>query len=89
MRINAIASATRERQFAAHLINEDTEIIFLDEWTSDSLNAEDAKKSCPRSIEKLVDFITNLEFLSLLMSYKTLVKAQMVAQSVRGLLYLR
>ena len=44
MRITAIASATREKQFAAHLINEDTEIICLDEWTSDSLNAEDAKK---------------------------------------------
>ena len=44
MRINAIASATREKQFAAHLINEDTEIIFLDEWTSRSLNAEDSKK---------------------------------------------
>ena len=44
MRINAIASATREKQFAAHLINEETKIIFLDEWTSDSLNAEDAKK---------------------------------------------
>ena len=44
MRINAIASVSREKQFAAHLINEDIEIIFLDEWTSDSLNAEDPKK---------------------------------------------
>ena len=44
MRINAIASATCKKQFAAHLINEDTEIIFLDELTSNSLNAEDAKK---------------------------------------------
>ena len=44
MRINAIASATRKKQFSAHLTNEDTEIIFLDEWTSDSLDAEDDKK---------------------------------------------
>ena len=40
----SLASATREKQFAAHLISDETEIIFLDEWTSDSLNAEDAKK---------------------------------------------
>ena len=96
MRINAVASATREKQFAGHLINEDPEIIFLDEWTSDSSNVEDAKKVLqgglqilPRKIEKLADFTTNLEFLSLLMSCQTFVKAQMFAQSERGSLYLR
>ena len=50
MRINANASATHEKQFAAHLINQDTEVIFLDEWTSDSLNAEE---SPPRSSANL------------------------------------
>ena len=44
IRIELIASATREKLFGAHLISDETEIIFLDEWTSDSLNAEDAKK---------------------------------------------
>ena len=44
IRIEGIASATRDKQFAAHQFSDETEIIFLDEWTSDSLNAEDTKK---------------------------------------------
>lgn len=34
----------REKQFAGHLINSNTELIFMDEWTEDSLCCEDAKK---------------------------------------------
>ena len=39
-----IAGVAREKQFAGHLINADTELIFMDEWTEDSLCYEDAKK---------------------------------------------
>lgn len=39
-----IAGVTREKQFAGHLITDETEIVFMDEWSTDSLNAEDAKK---------------------------------------------
>ena len=42
IRIEGFTSATHEKQFAAHLISEETEIIFL--GMSDSLNAEDTKK---------------------------------------------
>ena len=48
IRIEGIANATREKQLVAHFISDETKIIFLDEWTSDLLNAEDAKKSVPR-----------------------------------------
>ena len=41
---DCIAGVTREKQFAGHLINENTEVVFMDEWSIDSLNAEDAKK---------------------------------------------
>ena len=41
---DCIAGVTREKQFAGHLINENTEVVFMDKWSIDSLNAEDAKK---------------------------------------------
>ena len=42
--VKAIASVTREKQFAAHTINEETQVVFIDEWSSDSMCAEDAKR---------------------------------------------
>ena len=42
--VKAIASVTREKQFAAYTINEETQVVFIDEWSSDSMCAEDAKR---------------------------------------------
>ena len=39
-----IAGVVREGRFAAHMIDNDTQLVFMDEWTSDSLNCEDAKR---------------------------------------------
>ena len=41
---DCIVGVTREKQFAGHLINENTEVVFMYEWSNGSLNAEDAKK---------------------------------------------
>lgn len=35
---------TQESQFAGHMINESTEIVFMDEWSSNSLSCEEAKR---------------------------------------------
>ena len=47
------AGVTRERQLAGHMINEDTEIVFIDEWSVDGLNAEDAKKVLQGGLQML------------------------------------
>ena len=39
-----IAGVVREGKFAGHMINNETELVFMDEWTSDSLSCEDAKR---------------------------------------------
>lgn len=39
-----IAGVVNEGRFAGHLIENDTELVFMDEWTSDSLSCEDAKR---------------------------------------------
>lgn len=39
-----IAGVTREGRFAAQLITSNTQLVFMDEWTADSLSAEDAKR---------------------------------------------
>lgn len=39
-----VAGVVREGKFAAHLIRDDTQLVFMDEWTSDSLSCEDAKR---------------------------------------------
>jgi len=39
-----IAGVVSEGRFAGHLIDNDTELVFMDEWTSDSLSCEDAKR---------------------------------------------
>ncbi|XP_066925566.1 uncharacterized protein [Clytia hemisphaerica] len=39
-----IAGVTQESQFAGHMINESTEIVFMDEWSSNSLSCEEAKR---------------------------------------------
>ena len=41
---HAIAGVVRDGRFSAHLINESTEVVFMDEWSSDSLSGEDAKR---------------------------------------------
>ena len=41
---DCIVGVTREKQFAGHLINENTEVVFMYQWSNGSLNAEDAKK---------------------------------------------
>ena len=43
--INAdnIASITSERQFSASMINDDTELVFLDEWSANTLASDMAK----------------------------------------------
>ena len=44
---DCIAGVTREKQFAGHYINtniQNTKVVFMDEWSIDSLNAEDEKK---------------------------------------------
>ena len=42
--ISRIATITRERQFSTQCVNEATQLIFMDEWSTDSLDAETAKK---------------------------------------------
>ena len=42
--VKAIASVTREKQFAAHTIKGETEVVFTDKWPSNSMYAEDAKR---------------------------------------------
>ncbi|XP_066928609.1 uncharacterized protein [Clytia hemisphaerica] len=39
-----IAGVTQEGKFAGHLINNQTELVFMDEWTVNSLSCEDAKR---------------------------------------------
>ena len=39
-----IAGVVRDGRFSGHLINAKTQIVFMDEWTSDSLSCEDAKR---------------------------------------------
>jgi hypothetical protein len=42
--IRRIATITREKQFSTQCIDEGTQLVFMDEWASDSLDAETAKK---------------------------------------------
>lgn len=42
--VNRIATITRERQFSTQCVNDATQLIFLDEWSVDSIDAETAKK---------------------------------------------
>ena len=42
--VSGIASVTKEKHFSAHFIKPSTQVVFIDEWTSDSLCAEDEKK---------------------------------------------
>ena len=38
-----IASLIKEKTFSSMMINEDTQLVFLDEWTSDTLQSDTAK----------------------------------------------
>ena len=51
--VKAIASVTREKQLAAHTVNEETQVVFIDEWSSDSMCAEDAKRVLQGGIQTL------------------------------------
>ena len=42
--MESIAEVTCEGKFAAHQIKSSTQLVFMDEWTVDSLSCEDAKK---------------------------------------------
>jgi hypothetical protein len=42
--LDKIATLTREKQFSAQMICEDTELVFVDEWSPQTLDAESAKK---------------------------------------------
>ena len=39
-----IAGVTRDGKFAGALINEATQVVFMNEWTNDSLCCEDGKR---------------------------------------------
>ena len=39
-----IAGVTRNGKFAGPMINQTTQVVFMDEWTNDSLCCEDAKR---------------------------------------------
>jgi len=39
-----IAGVVRDGNFSGHMIKENTQVVFMDEWTSDSLCCEDAKR---------------------------------------------
>ena len=42
--ISNIATLTREKQFSAQMISQETELVFIDEWSPQTLDAEAAKK---------------------------------------------
>ena len=42
--LSRIATLTREKQFSTQMVSQDTELVFVDEWSSASLDAETAKK---------------------------------------------
>ena len=39
-----VAGVTRDGKFSGSMINESTQVVFMDEWTNDSLCCEDAKR---------------------------------------------
>ena len=39
-----IAGVMNDGKFSAHMINEQTQVVMMDEWTPDSLSCEDAKR---------------------------------------------
>ena len=42
--ISKIATLTREKQFSTQMVNPETELVFVDEWSPQTLDAEAAKK---------------------------------------------
>ena len=38
-----IISLTKEKTFPSMMVNEDTQLVFLDEWTSDTLQSDTAR----------------------------------------------
>ena len=39
-----VATVVRDGRFSAHLLNNFTECVFMDEWTADSLSCDVAKR---------------------------------------------
>ena len=52
-----IAGVLKEGKFAANLITEKTQIVQMEEWTSDSLSCEDAK----RILQGKLNFVFKLD----------------------------
>ena len=48
-----IAGVVRDGKFAGSMINSRTQVVFMDEWTSDSLCCEDAKRILQGKIKYL------------------------------------
>ena len=51
--MSGIASVTREKHFSAHLIKPSVQVVFIHEWTSDSLCEEDAQKGLQGGLQIL------------------------------------
>ena len=41
--LSNVATITQEKQFSAAIMREDTELVFLDEWSENTLQADSAK----------------------------------------------
>ena len=68
--VSGIASVTREKHFSAHLIKPSTQVVFIDQWTSDSLWGKTQRKcfreafrSFPRKTRKQANVSINLAFI--------------------------
>ena len=93
---DCIAGITCEKQFAGHLINENTEVVIMDEWSIDSLNAEDAKKvlqgglvTLPRNTRRPKNLLTVQVFISQQMRCQILSRDLMTGQLNAGFPYLK
>lgn len=54
-----MATVVREGKFAFHKINNATQLVFMDEWTADSLSGEDAKRVLQGNTRFIQRFINN------------------------------
>ena len=48
-------------KFSAHMINDQTQIVMMDEWTPDSLSCEDAKRILQGFNNYSICFLINFE----------------------------
>ena len=52
------------------MISNDTELVFMDEWTSDSLNCEDAKRILQGNFNDLLFCINHLGFTTIFLYFQ-------------------